>query len=367
MSTGQFQQVTLYRKDSNGGIREWSISATDFNIEMAYGVVGGEIQENNEYISEGKAGRTRHEQMLSRINSLLKKKLDRGYLYSIEEARNSNNENRIGLPKPMLAKKFYGCEEDIDYGNITVQHKYNGFRCLVTKQDGVFVAYSRNGKLFQTITHIFDDLLIGEGEVLDGELYCHGESLQTISSWAKKFQPDTKKLNYHVYDYVMDADYSERVFWVKHSIKHGSDCVEFVKSVDVDSRDALMHALKQAIADGYEGLMIRNNSMPYESGKRSKGLLKLKSFDGKKYLHDDEFLVIGINESSDGWAVLICSTVGGKTFRVTAPGKVEDKLHVYRNMDSYIGRYVQVGYSEITPDGKPFHPVAIQWRNKYAE
>jgi len=356
----------LYKKDQKGAIRVWAVSADDYSIETVYGVLDGEMQDNSEFISEGKAGRSRHEQMMSRINSMIEKRLDKGYLYSIEEARIKGKTNRIGLPKPMLAKKFYDCESKVVYQSSTIQYKYNGFRCLITKQNGKLIAYSRNGKIFDTIDHIFKELILSEGETVDGELYCHGESLQTISSWAKRKQKDTARLQYIIYDYVSNENFIDRRSMSSLCKKEIAHSVHLAQCFHARNRDELMGLLAEAITNGYEGLMVRNNKSPYTPA-RSDGLLKLKSFDGKKYLHDDEFLVVGVNESSDGWAILMCTTKDGKPFRVTAPGTVSDKIHVFQNMDDYIGKYVQVGYSELTPDGKPFHPVAIQWRNKYDE
>lgn len=369
---GHFSEVTLYKKDSAGNIRQWSICGDDYHIEMSHGVVGGELQDEDEFIIEGKAGRTRHEQMLSRINSRLEKKLDSGYLYSIKEAEDSTGKNRMGLLKPMLAKKFHDVEVEIDLRNCVVQHKLDGFRCLITKQNGKYIAYSRNGKFFDSIQHIFNGIALNEGETLDGELYAHGESLQTISSWAKKKQPDSLKLKYHIYDFLTAGDcyfgYKQRMLMADLKIVgFNNNCVCKVPTLYAESNDELMQMLKQAVADGYEGLMVRQPHFVYEDGKRSKGLLKLKSLPGLPYMYDDEFLVTGMNESSEGWAVLICATKDGKQFKVSAPGKVPDKEQVLINQENYIGRYLHIGYAKYTDEGKPFQPVALAWRNKYDE
>lgn len=77
---------------------------------------------------------------------------------------------------------------------------------------------------------------------------------------------------------------------------------------------------------------------------------------------DYEFLVINIKESADGWAILTC-IISNKTFTVSAPGTMSEKIHVLNNMEDYIGKKVTVKYSQITKDGIPFHPVATGWRD----
>jgi ATP-dependent DNA ligase len=109
---------------------------------------------------------------------------------------------------------------------------------------------------------------------------------------------------------------------------------------------------------GYEGLIIRQGEYGYEDGKRSRSLIKVKK------CFDDEFLVVDIHESVDGWAILECAVDNEETFRVSAPGSMADKFYVALSKDEYIGRFVTVEYFEITNAGKPFHPVAIGWKEE---
>ena len=366
---GYFRETIYYKKDHNGNMRGWTIGARDFEITMSHGVLDGEIQFEYEIIEEGKGGRTKHEQMLSRINSRIEKKLDKGYHHTLEEAQNSDGKNRLGLLKPMLAKKFYDVE--VDVSKCIIQYKYDGFRCLITKLDGQYIAYSRNGKQFDSIGHIFECLNLNEGETLDGELYCHGEPLQKIASWAKKKQADSLKLKYHVYDFIDDVNYQNyltRISIASTTTKAINDHVYIVPMFSTQDKDSLMQMLKQAVVDGYEGLMVRQPHFVYEDGVRSKGLLKLKSLHtDMPYMDDGEFLVTGMNQSSDGWAVCICTTKDGKQFKCSAPGTFEQKINVYMNQELYIGRYLHIGFAKYTDDGKPFQPVALAWRNKYDE
>ena len=52
---------------------------------------------------------------------------------------------------------------------------------------------------------------------------------------------------------------------------------------------------------------------------------------------------------------------------VSAPGNMDDKVRILTEADNYIGKSVNVKYSNITKDGVPFHPVATAFRSKHEE
>ena len=96
-----------------------------------------------------------------------------------------------------------------------------------------------------------------------------------------------------------------------------------------------------------------------ESDQR--GLSKIKQFD------DDEFPVIAIRPSAEGYAILTCALPNGETVDATAPGTMEEKHKTMKQKNKYLGRTVQLKYAGVTKDGIPFHPVATMWRNKKDE
>jgi ATP-dependent DNA ligase len=116
--------------------------------------------------------------------------------------------------------------------------------------------------------------------------------------------------------------------------------------------------LRDAVDAGYEGLILRRDGYAYEDGKRSRGLVKIKQWE------DDEYKVIDIIASRDGYGVLVCEMKNKIRFRVTAPGDFAEKEYVLINKLNYIGKFVNVQYAELTENGKPFHPIATMWRNK---
>src|SRR3989304_5553014 len=81
--------------------------------------------------------------------------------------------------KPMLAAPFEDHKHKLVYP-VTVQPKFDGVRCLAfRKADGTIMLQSRGGDPYE-LPHIQNEISpwLGNGWILDGELYIHGTSLQ---------------------------------------------------------------------------------------------------------------------------------------------------------------------------------------------
>lgn len=345
--------TTLYIRDNRGELREWSIYAEDDGLVIEHGLVEGVKQTKFEAIDYGKAARTQSEQIASRIQSRINKMLDRGYVEDIQQAMDSKPVNRLGLFKPMLAQKIQ--DVYVSFRDTFVQRKYDGNRCIIANVDGEVIAYSRNGKPITSIRHILSTINLEPGDAVDGELYCHGVPLQTIVSWIKREQEDTKKIQYVTYDYISSDPFVERLDYLTTIIGRN---VTVAPTIRVGSMEEVNGLFKHFRDEGYEGAIIRDGILGYEDGKRSKSLLKMKEW------YDDEFYVVDIHASKDGWAILECLMNNGKTFRVSAPGVIWEREEVLRKRLAYIGRYVTVEYAYMTKDGIPFHPIAKCWRAK---
>jgi DNA ligase-1 len=345
--------TTLYKITATGAIQQWSIMKQKDKLYIVYGQQNGALQEQHEFIETNKSGRSIAEQIELRANSRINKQLDKGYCYTIEEARQSIGLNASKLLKPMLAQQLKNSK--VDFNKCFVQYKYNGHRCLIMGTEEGPVAYSRNGKQINTIKHITDSIDIQPGVILDGELYVHGMALQDTGSLIRKIQPGNDKLDYIVYDIIINKPYEQRLKKIME-YAYVSECVQ-VAPTDMPGHNNIDEQLQNAIDSGYEGLILRTNDCGYEAGKRSSSLIKVKKFQ------DAEFIVLNIHESADGWGILECMDVlTGKKFRVTAPGTVPEKTEIWTNKMNYIGRFVNVEYFDLTNDGIPFHPVAKYFR-----
>lgn len=338
-------KVTLYGHGAYG-TREWSIW-NDGNVIKIH--ANGAMYE--EPINEGKAGRSIEEQVDLRIRARIRSKLSQGFKRTRGELGDVTT-NQLGFVSPMLAQHAKNARGLVP-NNCYVQPKLDGHRCLINSE----YAYSRGGKIIDTIPEIQSALNLPKGATIDGELYFHGAPLQTIASWAKRRQEATLNLAIHVYDVVMpNAKFTERLSWIQRNIKIN----EYVKVVDTE-----MFNPERKVSDyymshrraGFEGAILRPKFGLYEPGKRSKTLLKVKM------RFDDEFLCRDVIPDKVGNGVLILETKEGNQFKTVAPGPNFIKHSTLENKEKFIGKYVTCEYAELSIDKIPQHCVAIRWRN----
>lgn len=361
------RDFTLYKQDARGKIRSWNISNDGYEITRESGLIDGDKTYTEDWIDEGKAGRTVQEQIDLFMNSKINKQIDKGYVYDLEEAKANKPTNALGLIRPMLAKRIDRVNhQENDYTNAILQRKYDGYKNMNTMVDGLPFAYSKNGKPLDAIKEIKEELsfIRMDGSVtLDGELYLHGYSLQKIGSFAKKRQTETEKLKFICYDIAGSVAGNEgyhirnmilRELIEKRNLKH----VEVAVSLPCDdfSLPNLFRIRDEQRALGYEGLIVRLDGTGYESGIRSANLLKVKKFI------DAEFLVVGMTASKEGWAILHCIAANGKVFKMSAPGTHQEKRECLENLEHYVGRHITGKYANLTDDGVPFHPIAKNWK-----
>lgn len=359
--------ITLYKnhKNSVGTWRIWYQDyAPGYMIFIAHtSTEGGQEMQVTEHVTEGKASRSVKEQTISRVRSRINTQLDKGYVKTREDAVGPPK-NTLGLVQPMLAMPEKRVKS-IRWQGAIVQPKLDGHRCLIASTEEGVIAYSRKGKPIDAIDHITDEWFdLPVGTVLDGELYHHGTKLQTIGSWIKRKQENTRKLQYVVYDLVDIGNYADRseklenLFLQRMRVMEHSKLIQQhvlnVSSNHMDHAKALMMKFR---TEGYEGAMIRHGDHGYEIGRRSSSLVKLKVFE------DQEFRVFDITESKEGWGVLHMLAPNGKRFRASAPGTHAEKEWTLKMKENYIGKLVTVEFAHWTDEGKPFQPVAIRWRN----
>lgn len=341
-------------------IQFWEIGHENSVIVIRYGQLNGLMQIKTETILCGKGGRSWAQQVIHRMKSRVGKQLDKGYKVSTKEARDKVGTNALGFYRPMLAHNLHKVNS-VDWSDAIVQRKYDGHRCMVLKLGGKLIAYTRQGKIITTISHILEDLDIPEGSTIDGELYCHGESLQTISSWIKREQENTKRLEYVIYDVVSKNPYIERLKWLNNV----NDFIakRIALSLLIDERNDIINLFTEAKQEGYEGIIVRQGNKGYGAGERCTSLIKVKQLPGME-LKEKEFLVIDILSSLDGWGVLVCQVDKDLTFSTPAPGTMEEKTEILINKLKYIGRYVTVEFPQYTDVGKPFHAVALRFKEE---
>jgi len=339
---------TLYKVDTKGKMREWTITVSDDSGTPQYtqkhGVVDGKLQTTTTTIAKGKnIGRANETTPLKQCQleatSLWNKKKDRnGYFRTRAEARaipSLNNgtimsSGKVIAPQPMLAKSYNVPGPDLavlkDGKKITypcfAQPKLDGIRCVaVVTSEGVKL-FSRQQKEWSSLQHIaeaVEKLNLPTGTVLDGELYVHGEEFQSLTSAIKRddASEDTANIEYHVYDMVSDDDYTKRLEFLQEYITNNLGLIQLVRAETVTNQDEMIALHTRATKNGYEGIMLRNKEGGYKVGGRSKDLQKVKKFI------DMEFEIVDAYENKGkqaGQCTLVCVTAAGATFGVKPQG-----------------------------------------------
>ena len=165
-------------------------------------------------------------------------------------------------------------------------------------------------------------------------------------------------MSFIMYDLVSEESYTDRHAEMESIFKGlESQYVGILDYTDYISHDEMYARLHKVRAKGYEGLMLKLNGKGYEEGFRSSYILKVKAF------MDDEFEVVSIATSPDGWGICTCKIKDNLTVDVLAPGTHADKINVANNPSDYIGRKLTVQFANYTIDGKPFQPIALRWHD----
>lgn len=349
-----FSLPTLYREASSGAVQQWTVSVAIENdipvILVEYGKVGGKKKIDRQKVHSGKnIGRsnetTPYEQAVSEATSRWNRKKDReAYDENIVSSRAKR------AVKPMLAHVYEKHSEKVDWSKpVFVQPKLDGHRCLAFKDNGRVSLLSRRGTAIDTLPHIVSDLnkTMEDGQVFDGELYCHTLSLNQIGSLIKKASDESELVEFHCYDVVENLPFSSRMALL---LVDFGPSLRAVETKRVYSEEEASEQFALFVEDGYEGAMLRHGDDPYKPGARSTSLLKLKSFQ------DSEFVIIGYREGKgtcEGMAVFYCQTDAGHRFEVLAPGTHEQKKEAWENRDSFVGKYVTVKYQYLTNTATP--------------
>lgn len=393
-------EVNLFGKDKGGKYKVWSIEVREYldpvslrdtvSVSIRHGQEGGKITLKQEFDPVGKQGRTSYEQAVLEAEARVKKQRDKGY-----------RENKVDLESlpvlAMLSKDHTkdGKEDTINEG-VFISDKLDGVRCLAkctqSKALGIkqILLESRTGQPYK-VPHIERELLgiMEVGDILDGELYVHGPSLQEITSAVKREDADEKyekaaaaytkhmgileskrdavweaklsalqekmedtvniagirdNLQFHVFDLVvMDVPFSERLELFKDYVdmRCWADQGGYVVPVTyqyVDNLEDMITQLHYCIARGYEGIMYRTKDGLYESGKRSAGLWKFKLF------MDAEFLILDVQPAKDDGSVFVLQNdLTRLTFTCTL-GDMTQRAEFLANKQKYQSKWLKVKF-----------------------
>lgn len=377
--------VELYGKDKGGKYKVWAIGTTESgDLTIAHGQEGGKMTVKMEKIKPKNVGRsnetTPEQQADIEAHGRIKKQIDKGYRETKEELEN--------LPVlPMLAGDYNKIGHRINYEKgVYLSDKLDGVRMMAKcLKDGTITLESRTGQPYD-LPHVVEELkgIMQPGDILDGEAYLHGYALQDITSAVKRTDPEKKvaaarkkvekatggdyekfleaqaeyaeaimieelrpKLQFVIFAVIesqhvsQDMPFSDVVLETanyRYSRAVDNAFIKFIPYKLAFSEEEMKAAHKDAVARGFEGIMIRNADGVNESGKRSADLQKYKEF------LDSEFVILDVEANKDdGSAFLVQNDLNEETFSVTL-GSMAQRAEFLANKDLYIGKLITVQY-----------------------
>jgi DNA ligase 1 len=255
-----------------------------------------------------------------------------------------------------------------------VSRKIDGARCIAIVDDnGNTTFYSRTGKIFDTLSVVGDGIkALGlTNVVLDGELCLvdenGNEDFQGVMKELRKKDHTIPNPSYKIFDMIThDEFYSQRgeknrPFSIRLKNlteimkKNECPCLTLLEQSLIKDENHFQEFVKESTQNGWEGLMLRSDA-PYK-GKRSKDLLKYKSF------FDDEYEVLDTEMGpfryvKDGAeceeTMLSCVTIKHKGYdvRVGSGFSIEQRQDFYKNPKKILGKIILVQYFEETENEK---------------
>lgn len=353
---------TLYSIDSKGKTRIWRQEIQGNKYRTISGLKDGNLVTSEWTICEGKnIGKSNEtspeEQAKLEVAAKYEKQLKSGYGTSEAEAAKGTV-----YVEPQLAKLYedYQGKIDFDKESWLIQCKFNGNRCIATK-NGLF---TRKGEQYKSIPHIEESLVSffksHPDAVIDGELYNYElrNQLNELSKLVRRTVHITeehlieseKKVRFYVYDgynftseTAQDKPYSVRKDWIDKNLLI-CKYIKEVKSYPVKSQKDLDKYYNQFLDDGQEGAILRRSDVGYEN-KRTKFLLKIKPEN------DSEGIILDIQEGQGNWAgagKIITLRWNNIEFNATLKGTYEQGVEFLKNKKQWIGKEVKFLYNGLT-------------------
>ena len=362
--------------------RVWEVRIENAEAVIRWGIEGSEHeQERRLHFTEGKQKRSPHHQAIMESLSRARKVLRRGYRVDVVSdgayLRLLEAEKQDLPPLPCLAYNMNFSAGNLeDTAKVVIQPKLDGLRCIGDLLTGKL--WSRTRKPFN-VPGVSERLVgSGSGELrwVDGELYRHGIGIQQLNSMIRNNQENNaakSDVQFHVFDAVLDRPFLERFKAVEQwidGLRHKTDAedqvVQLVETLQCEAAK-IEEWHTHFVGLGYEGVMIRPvNNVAYESGKRTKNLLKCKKFFTEEY---DLVEILPQRFENNGQIVTASVTVltpDGQVFQATPKCSIAEKQEMWDNREMYAnGQWKAIiAFTELTERGVPRFPVLVGFRNR---
>jgi DNA ligase-1 len=261
-----------------------------------------------------------------------------------------------------------GIYDPAKFGHVVSMPKLNGLRCMYIPGQGFF---SRDGKRWNdaVLNHI---VMPTTDYILDGELYCHGMSLQKINSavGVNRIEPgeDAERIKFFAFDLVEPKfNALTRMLLLEKIINDHREEIEMVTMVEWEickTRIELDRCYNHYITQGYEGQMLKSVFGSYmPQGEKERTTMNLQK---RKAFLDGEFECIGRVISQEGkcagkLGALKFITSKGVSFEV-GTGFTDEEREEYITPNYHFQRKATIKYLNLTDDGRPFNASFVGWR-----
>lgn len=251
-----------------------------------------------------------------------------------------------------------------------VSRKIDGARCIaIVDEAGEVTFLSRTGKVFDTLEVVANGIkAIGLNSiVLDGELCLvdedGNEDFQGVMKELRKKDHTIPNPSFKIFDMVTTEEFyskkgkSNRPYSIRYADLCGTmqsnqcPCLTVLEQDEIMDDDHFAEWIDKSTKEKWEGLMLRADE-PYK-GKRSKDLLKYKSF------FDDEYEVIDtemgpfryvLNGREQEETMLSCVMIKHKDHivRVGSGFTIDQRQDFYKHPQKILGKIITVQYFEET-------------------
>lgn len=250
----------------------------------------------------------------------------------------------------MLAKNYKPDKHESKVLGWYMSEKLDGVRAVFDGKQ----FYTRNGNVLDAPWRFVGPLtnLKIPGGFLDGELYIGRGAFSECSGIVRRHGDEWFDIQYHVFDLpCQDYSFAGRCMLLENLVDESSvPHLFYVEQVQIEDSAQLYAYQETLVADGAEGLMLKNPASVYQQ-KRSGDLLKLKKF------HDMEAFCFdyqeGLGKYKDMMGALVCKTADGKVFNVGSGFVDSDRV----DFGKFLGQTITVKYFELSKDGIPRFPI----------
>jgi DNA ligase-1 len=266
----------------------------------------------------------------------------------------------------MLAKKFEEHEHKIK-DDFVVTLKLDGVRCAVLKENGSIKLISRQGKLFEDLNELTEELKqLPDNTVYDGELLlANDKNLDSADLYRETMKEVSKigekhNVEFHCFDIIPIEDFKagkskDKCIKRKETLHQLLQQYDFklIKEVPVlykgRDKEEVFRLLDEVTQKGLEGVMV-NQNMQYFC-KRSDAILKVKK------MNDCDLKIVGF-ESGEVDSKL-ANTLGrinveykGNVVGVGSGFSEEMRNEIWNNQGKYINRIAKIQFFEESENSK---------------